>query len=203
MKAVITLSIVAFIGLGSVAIADTRNDVLERLAYCNTYSDGRTWLDCYYAAAQPERAELGLSPAPQAPTFEPLFRRPVPSGSVGSNRPTDAGTDSGGGIFSIFTSADRVPPEQFGLTNARPGPGPNVDRIVERLSSYTFKDGMFTVTLANGQVWRQIGGSRVNWRSTPGNYTATITHGALRTFNLRVQDGARADDNLYKVERIH
>src|SRR5258707_1112096 len=77
MKAVIVLSIVTFAGLCGVALADTRSDVLERLARCNTFPDGRTWLDCYYAAAQPERTELGLPPAPQAPNYEALFRRPA------------------------------------------------------------------------------------------------------------------------------
>jgi hypothetical protein len=99
--------------------------------------------------------------------------------------------------------AGRVPAEQFGLINARPGPGPNVDRIVEKVSSYTFAGGRFTVTLANGQVWRQTGGPAAVWRSTPANYTATVTYGALRTFNLRVQNGPNADDTVYKVERIH
>jgi hypothetical protein len=202
MRAIIPFSVVTFSGLCGVALADTRNDVLERLTYCNTFPDGRTWLDCYYAAAQPERAELGLPPAPQAPTFESLFRRPAPSGSVGLTTPTGAGADSGGGFLGLL-SADKVPPEQFGLTNARPGPGPNVDRIVDKLASYTFANGKFTVTLANGQVWRQTGGSQVNWRRTPADYTATITHGALRTFNLRIQAGPNADDTLYKVERIH
>ncbi|HWY60793.1 MAG TPA: hypothetical protein VNW15_02720 [Rhizomicrobium sp.] len=202
MRAVIPLTIVAFAGFGSAAIADTRNDVLERLTYCNTYSDGRTWLDCYYAAAQPERAELGLPAAPQAQTFEPLFHRPAPSGATSLARPAEAGADGGGGFLGLL-SADRVPPEQFGLINARPGPGPNVDRIVDRLASYSFTNGKFTVTLANGQIWRQTNGPAANWRSTPASYTATITHGALRTFNLRVQDGARADDTIYKVERIH
>jgi hypothetical protein len=201
MRTVVPLIIVAFAGLGSVAIADTRNDVLERLTYCNAYADGRTWLDCYYAAAQPERAELGLPPAPQATTFEPLFHRPAPSGSLAS--PAPAGTSDGGGGFLGLLSADRVPPEQFGLTNARPGPGPNVDRIVDRMANYSLAGGKFTVMLANGQVWRQTDGPAANWRSTPANYTVTITHGALRTFNLRVQNGPNAENTLYKVERIH
>jgi hypothetical protein len=89
------------------------------------------------------------------------------------------------------------------MVNARPGPGVNVDRIVEKLSSYAVKGGKFTVALANGQVWRQTGGPPVNWRSTPANYTVTVTYGALRTFNLRVQDGPNVDDTIYKVERVH
>ena len=204
MRAIIPLSVLAIVGFCSEALADARSDVLDRVAQCNSVSDSRAWLDCYYAAAQPQRAQLGLAPAPQAPTFEALFNRPAaigPSGPVGSSAPAGGNFDSSG-IFDMFRAA-KVPPEEFGLTNARPGPGLNVDRMVDRLSGYTFANGKFTVTLANGQVWRQIGGPPANWRSTPANYTATITNGALRTFNLQMQDGARADDTLYKVERIH
>jgi hypothetical protein len=203
LKAVIPLAIFAFGGLCGAALADTRSDVLERLAHCSTLPDGRMWLDCYYAAAQPERSILGLPPAPQERAFESLFARPAPSAAAAPATPVVAAPSSGGGGFFSFFGADMVPPEQFGLTNAKPGPGRNVDRIVERLSSYTFANGKFTVTLANGQVWRQTGGPPATWRSTPGNYTATITNGALRTFNLRVQNGAIADDTMYKVERIH
>jgi hypothetical protein len=147
--------------------------------------------------------ELGLAPAPQAPVFEQLFGRPALPGAA----PTTASapsSDEGGGLLSVFNlNSQKVPPEQFGLTNARPGQGLNVDRIVEKVSSYSFAGGRFTVTLANGQVWRQTGGPAANWRSTPANYTATVTYGALHTFNLRVQDARFADDTLYKVERIH
>jgi hypothetical protein len=31
---------------------------------CDSISNERTWLDCYYGAAQPVRADLGLPPAP-------------------------------------------------------------------------------------------------------------------------------------------
>jgi hypothetical protein len=33
---------------------------------CNSVAEDRPWLNCYYAAAQPVRAQLGLTPAPQA-----------------------------------------------------------------------------------------------------------------------------------------
>ncbi|HWC64107.1 MAG TPA: hypothetical protein VG501_10830 [Rhizomicrobium sp.] len=203
MKRVIPLCVAVMLaGFCGTAFADSRSAVLGRLAHCNEIQDSRTWLDCYYAAAQPERAELGLAPAPQAPVFETLFGRSAPPGAA----PTTAGgpPSDDGGFFSMFSlNAAKVPPEQFGLTNARPGPGLNVDRIVEKVSSYSFAGGKFTVTLANGQVWRQTGGPTATWRSTPANYTATVTYGALHTFNLRVQDGRYSDNTLYKVERIH
>src|SRR3954470_20087892 len=53
--------------------AATREDVMLRLVRCAAIGDTRQYLDCYYAAAQPMRAELGLAPAPQASTYAPLF----------------------------------------------------------------------------------------------------------------------------------
>ena len=210
MRIAVPLCAVIFAGLSTAAFADSRGDVLARLSHCDAVADGRAWLDCYYAAAQPQRSELGLPPAPQAPAFESLFVRPISPGQVALAPRAPAAPparsendDDSPSFFSVFGAPYKVPPDQFGLVNAKAGPGLNVDRIVEKLSSYTFAAGNFTVTLANGQVWRQTGGPRANWRSTPANYTATVTHGALRTFNLRVQDGRNADDTVYKVERVH
>lgn len=53
--------------------AALREDVMLRLTRCAAIGDTRQYMDCYYAAAQPLRADLGLSPAPQAATYAPLF----------------------------------------------------------------------------------------------------------------------------------
>ena len=47
-------------------LADAREDVVTSLTRCAQLTDDRQWLDCYYGSAQPMRAWLGLSPAPQA-----------------------------------------------------------------------------------------------------------------------------------------
>jgi len=54
-------------------VAATREDVMLRLTRCAAIGDTRQYMDCYYAAAQPLRAELGLAAAPQAATYAPLF----------------------------------------------------------------------------------------------------------------------------------
>ena len=48
----------------AVVNAATRDDVMYAASRCGGIEDSRTWLDCYYGAAQPMRAELGLPPAP-------------------------------------------------------------------------------------------------------------------------------------------
>src|SRR5580692_10028377 len=47
-------------------LADAREDVVSSMTRCAGLTDDRQWLDCYYGAAQPMRAWLGLPPAPQS-----------------------------------------------------------------------------------------------------------------------------------------
>jgi len=49
-----------------VAQAGPRDDVKAGSQRCDSISDDRTWLNCYYGAAQPVRAELGLPAAPES-----------------------------------------------------------------------------------------------------------------------------------------
>jgi len=140
------------------------SDVLR----CNNLAQDRQWLDCYYASAQPVRAQLGLAPAPQV-------RPPVPAD-------TAAKAAVGQGV---------VP------QTARVG-----FPISSRMSSYSFdRYGLFTIVLANGQTWRQLSGdtSTAHWTKPATGYTVQISHGALRSFNLKV----RGNSSEYKVERIH
>jgi hypothetical protein len=44
--------------------AGPRDRVRAGSLRCDSITDEHTWLDCYYGAAQPVRADLGLTPAP-------------------------------------------------------------------------------------------------------------------------------------------
>jgi len=48
------------------AMARPRDEVMINLYRCAAQASTRVWLDCYYGAAQPQRAALGLTPAPPA-----------------------------------------------------------------------------------------------------------------------------------------
>jgi hypothetical protein len=136
----------------------TTSDVLR----CNNLSQDRQWLDCYYAAAQPVRAQLGLSPAPQV-------RPAMPAHEAGN-------------------AEQKTTPTGFPISS--------------RMASYSFnRYGQFTVVLTNGQTWRQLPGdtSAAHWTKTPPGYTVQISHGALRSFNLKV----KGISTEYKVERIN
>jgi hypothetical protein len=58
-----------FLGLGFLLLAALpaearpRDDALAGAFRCAVIGDARAWLDCYYGAAQPVRAGLGLAPA--------------------------------------------------------------------------------------------------------------------------------------------
>jgi hypothetical protein len=168
------------------AFADTREDVVEGLTRCAALTDDRQWLDCYYGAAQPMRAWLGLSPAPQA-QLKLLSVQPKPS--VLPATVTRAAVRTGpppppkrSGIFDIFGGDDVV--------NNAP------------ISTYEVTRNGFTVTLPDGQVWRQTDEDAtkfpVQWRAPAASMRVTISQGAMHSFNLVMND----ENQHHKVTRI-
>lgn len=49
---------------GQAVHLNPRDAVRAASQRCDSITDERTWLDCYYGAAQPVRTDLGLPPAP-------------------------------------------------------------------------------------------------------------------------------------------
>jgi len=142
-----------------------RYQVTSAILRCNGLADDRAWLDCYYGAAQPVRAQLGLSPVPQA-RAQPLAR----------------------------TGQDAAP--------GTPAVPHTIDPQWSRMASYSFnRYGIFTVTLANGQAWRQLSGDTdfAHWTKPAASYAARVTRGALGSFNLKVKGGSSA----FKVEQVN
>ena len=68
------------------------------------------------------------------------------------------------------------------------------------VSSYSFDgSGFFTVTLTNGQIWRQQDDDHLaHWNKPAAHYAASITKGVLNSYNFSVSD----DANIYKVRRL-
>jgi hypothetical protein len=163
--------------------ADTRSDILASFNRCGVFSDNRTWLNCVYGAVEPMRNELGLPPAPASQT------NLVPNASLMPQvAPTPAAAptparrnDDNGGFFSFLVGGQPI------LTNV-PLTTYNVDH-----------DGLFTITLTNGQVWReQEGGPTPHWRGPASRYMASITKGALDSDNLVIV----GEGITYKAKRI-
>lgn len=153
---------------GPVTDHDVRDAVMAGAFRCTASADERQWLNCYYAAAQPMRARLGLSAAPQAAHVPPPVA-PVPQ-------------------------FDRKPPPRADIPD-------NADHVAARMQSYTFdKLGWFTVTLDNGQVWKQVQGDTTfakNWKKPAPSYRVRVSHGFMGSYNLQVQ----GLPGLYKVIR--
>lgn len=70
-----------------------------------------------------------------------------------------------------------------------------------RMRSYSFdRYGIFTVTLENGELWRQISGdsSFARWNEPAQRYAVRITRGVLGSYNLQV----RNSPGLFKVRPV-
>lgn len=189
------LAVAAVPALVSPVLAGPRDDVKAGSARCDVFADERTWLDCYYGAAQPLRAKLGLPPAPASQ--QNLVPLPAPGGYAAAPAPRVSG---GSAIEnSVVTPSEREGPGFFTrlMTKTVEKPEP-----ATRMTAYKFgADGQFTVTLANGEVWKQFNGDtvRAKWRSQPGNYIVTIEPGA----SLGERQMKVAKDATYQVVLVH
>lgn len=88
---------------------------------------------------------------------------------------------------------------EFGRETA--APVISVSHVQSRMTSYKFNAlGTFTVTLENGQVWRQVDGDtdHAHWKKPAASYVVSITSGFLKSYNFQVQ----GLPGLYKVLRI-
>lgn len=167
---------------------EIRNTVLAAAFNCRSVEDERQWLNCYYAAAQPMRAELGLPPAPQSnSTSHPRETASSVSTAISNSMPSvGEGVGSAAGVGN-----------DFGLI----GDSGRLSSVTSRMASYEFdKEGIFTVTLSNGQIWGQIPGDTTNshWKGPAQKYQVHISRGFLGSFNLQV----RNLPGLYKVHRL-
>src|SRR5258708_16574331 len=61
---VLTFSIGLLLAASVPASARARDEAMAGAYRCAAIASTRSWLDCYYGAAQPVRAALGLAPAP-------------------------------------------------------------------------------------------------------------------------------------------
>mgnify|MGYP006265798285 CR=1 FL=1 len=170
-------------------------EIMARAAACMRVAAERGWLDCYYDAATPMRARLGLAlpaqaarpvltPAPvMPPTMAPQLAsaapppRPVPSGPPPMPRNT--------GLFNgMFNDTKPI------VRNAA-------------VKSYEIaRNGAFTMTLADGQVWQQIEEDQIyhpaRWRRPAEEMQVTISPNAMHTFKLEMT----GESKFYKVHRI-
>jgi hypothetical protein len=198
--------------LPGTALADARDDVVAGMMRCAVIADDRQWLECYYGAAQPMRGRLGLPPAPQSQ--QQLLQQHYSGAPVHPVYPAMAAPLAPLGAAPSYQAqpqmASRAPvpsgpppmPKQRGIFSDFLG-GSDLVRNAP-VQSYEFaRDGAFTITLTDGQVWQQTaddaGRHPAKWREPAQNMRVTISEGAMRSFNMTV-DGN--DSVQYKVHRI-
>lgn len=218
------LAVCLLLGLCAPAAARPRDEVMINVYRCAGHASTRVWLDCYYGAAQPQRAALGLSPAPPAQVAL-VTQPPAPGipqdlavrdavivaasrcGSVAAERLwLDCYYSAANPARSLLGLAPAaVPAPATALPPTRTSHGGVFDKQPiqgsARMVSYKFDShGFFTVVLDNGEVWRQIDGdtTMAHWFRKPDFYVATVTAGALGSSNLRVQGEGRS----YRVRRV-
>src|SRR5258706_8621472 len=165
-----------------------RDDVVSAAAGCARVAGDRPWLDCYYAAALPMRAQLGLT-APQT-AARPA---PAPQLAFAPTPPARAATPAGPPPMPRNTGL-------FGPIFSTPRP---IVRDMPMRSYVLDSKGAFTVTLADGQVWEQSPEDEIyhpaRWRKTASDMRVTISPAAMRTFYLTVS----GENYMYKAHRIH
>ena len=207
------------------ARARPRDDVMAQLFRCNGLANDRQWLDCYYGAAQPARAGLGMKPAlpgqVQLVQSPPPVTSQAPPSQVRARVVAEAGRcyDQGDDRdwLNCYYRAAVPMREQLGLSvpvgprldsatpnnndrNLQQAIAPN-QAIVSRMADYSFdSQGIFTVTLENGQTWRQIDGDSHDafWKKPASTYLVTIRHGISGSFMLTVRNESR----VYRVRRV-
>jgi hypothetical protein len=161
--------------------AAPRDEAYEAFQRCRAIGDERSWLDCIYGAVQPVRAQLHLPPAPDAQLrLVPVAQAPTMAA------PAPAGVT-------------HAPPKKESFVRYVLGGRKEVEAVPFR--SYRFDGaGRFTVTLANDQVWRQLGQDHhmATWKADPARYVASIKTGALGSSVLQV----RGESGGFMVEQV-
>ena len=162
-------------------MADPRDDVRAASARCDIIVDVRTWLDCYYGAAQPLRSQLGLSPAPAAQQML------VPASGSAAARPSP-------------TQSNMEPAAKPGFFGRLITHTEEKTEAPTRMIAYKFENGgFFVVKLANGETWKQINGDSAlaNWHDRAENYTVTI----LPAQQLGIRQ-LKVGKEIYQVEQV-
>lgn len=185
------------------ANADPRDDALAAMQRCSTLGDRDKRLGCYDATIARAPAAMAVMPASR-PAPAPVVTASTPPPVVVPQRRRNTGF-----IASLFgpggpKRAVQTTPEQFGSesialggANASPIPldGDTIDQISARVLAASFDGGLITVTLENGQVWRQTAGTDAvgNLSRPASSYVATIARGGFAgSYAMRLSGRAGA-----------
>jgi hypothetical protein len=184
----------------SAAQADPRDDALSAVLRCSGVGDKAQRLVCYDSAvvrvpgalnaAQPQAQSMtGAVPPPAAPvTARPQRQSSWLSNILGPGGPSrrPQTTVAQFGSESIASGGREASP--------LPMDDDTIDQISARVIGYSFDSGYLSVTLDNGQVWKQTAGagSPVSHLSKPPlAYDAVISRGSAGSYDMHLSGYAR------------
>jgi hypothetical protein len=227
MKFGVALSAVVLV-LASSARAGPTEAMAFAIGTCSAQVDPQARLKCYDdlaaklkagepVAPQASVATPGAAPAPvyTPPPAAVQTSAPPPTAAqnFGNAEPPTGKTESSWyNPGSWFGSDNPAPPHattgtpaEFGAEyipqKSKPGEAAEtIDQISAKVTGYSFaSNGRFTVTLDNGQIWKQIDGDTgIAKFNDKGENTVTISRGFLGSYNL-VVEGRNA---MFKVKRL-
>jgi len=158
----------------------TRDEVMAGAERCDGIADNRVWLDCFYGSAQPMRSMLNLPPA------DPAQVRLVPPRGAEPRRVASARPQPERSVGFWADVIGSTKPEASNMA----------------MTKYDFdRSGAVTVTLADGQMWRQLESDlvRARWNKPAGTYRVTVASGLGDTFDLKV-NGEKG--TIYRMRRV-
>jgi len=129
---------------GGAAEARPRDEVMAGAYRCAAIASTRVWLDCYYGAAQPQRAQLGLVAAPAAQTQ--LSLSPPAGGEPQDLTARDSVMEAAGRCAGVgderqwldcYYAAAGPVRAALGLSVPTPPPGPNRTKSLRRSRGIT------------------------------------------------------------------
>lgn len=176
-------------------------EVPTSLGDCKEINDAEARLACYDSIANapaPQIPELAPAPAPSAPESSapatPITSTVAPSPSTTSALPP---------AVEQPPEAPANPEATFGSENLKKNrkEKEKVDRITSPIVDIKANPyGKLTITLANGQVWKQLkgDGKTVRIPRKERDYTATVRRGAIGSYFLRIEELNKA----VKVRRV-
>lgn len=208
MKRTVFAGVFALLAIGQ-AKADPRDDALSAMLRCSGISDRAQRLACYDSAVGRAPGALNTSNAmPAAPLPVSASAVPPPAPAVAPRRKRERSF-----MDRLFGAGPKRAPQttvaQFGSESIANGgahalpiamDNDTIDQISARLVAYEFHDGYVTVTLDNGQVWKETAdGNPVQTLSRPPlAYSAVISRGGSGSYDMKLSGLAR----IIAVRRI-
>jgi len=190
-------------GIALAGVAGAAPSLEASLGLCAGKTDAEARLACYDAiAAQLKAGQVSTAaapvsvPAPVSAAVAPapaVAAQPAPvvAAPVAAAAPPPAAKPVA--PEALFGS-ERIPKE----SRAAAGQPEEADTISSALKSFSYTPtGRVIVTLANGQVWRQIDGDTSQFRAKEGE-TITIERAILGSYNMTVSSHTR----MFKVRRV-